>query len=85
MKVQPRSRRPGLRGLMADGSALVLAVAEPPAEGQANRAVCLALAGSLGCAAGAVQVTRGATARLKTIRVAGDPAALSARLEALTA
>jgi uncharacterized protein YggU (UPF0235/DUF167 family) len=29
----------------------------------------------------AVVVARGATARLKTIRIAGDPAAMAARLE----
>ncbi len=85
VKVQPRARRPGLHGLAAGGAALAVAVAEPPEDGRANRAVCAALAEALGRPASAVQVMRGATGRLKTVRIAGDAAALAARLEPLLA
>jgi uncharacterized protein (TIGR00251 family) len=81
VKVLPRARRPGLRGLPADRASLAVAVAEPPEDGRANRAVCEALAEALGRPVSAVAVARGATARLKTIRIAGDPAAMAARLE----
>jgi uncharacterized protein (TIGR00251 family) len=83
VKVQPRARRAGLGGTApaADGSRLRVAVTEPPEDGRANRAVCLALARALDVAPSAVEVTQGAGAREKTVRVAGDPAALTARLE----
>lgn len=82
VKVQPRARRPGLQGLApsADGPRLKVAVTEAPEDGRANRAVCAALAKALGIAPSAVQVTLGAAAREKTLAIAGDPEALSARL-----
>ncbi|WP_137126457.1 DUF167 family protein [Roseomonas sp. HF4] len=85
VRVQPKSRRPGLAGLRAsaDGPRLSLAVAEAPEDGRANRAACAALAGALAVAPSAVEVAQGASSREKTLRVAGDPAALAARLEAL--
>jgi uncharacterized protein len=85
VRVQPRARRPGLRGVVpgADGPRLRLAVTEPPEDGRANRAVCAALARALGVAPSAVQVAQGAASREKTLAVAGDPAALAARLESL--
>jgi len=85
VKVQPRARRPGLQGRAADGAALAVAVSDPPEDGRANRAVCGVVAAALGRPASAVQVARGATARLKTLRIAGDPAAMAARLEQLLA
>ena len=85
MKVQPKSRRPGLGGLAPDGAALKVAVTEAPEDGRANRAVCAALAKALEVPGSAVDVIHGATARLKTLRVAGDPARLSERIEKLLA
>ena len=85
VKVQPRARRPGLQGVAAsgDGPRLRLAVTAAPEDGKANRAVCALLAEALGVAASAVTVTQGASAREKTLAVAGDAAALGARLESL--
>lgn len=85
MKVQPKSRRPGLGGLAPDGGALRVAVAEPPEDGRANEAVRRALAAALGVAPSAVALTQGAAARLKTFRIAGDPARLSDHLQRLLA
>ena len=81
VKVHPRSRRPGVQN--ATGDRLRIAVAEPPEDGRANRAVCAAIADLLHVAPSAVSVTAGAASREKTLRVTGDPAALSARLAAL--
>jgi hypothetical protein len=85
VKAQPRSRRAGLRGLVAsaDGPRLVIGVAEAPESGRANRAVCVTLAEALGVPQSNVALAHGAASREKRLRIAGDPAALSARLEAL--
>ena len=85
VKVHPKSRRPGLDGLRpsADGPRLKVAVTEAPEDGRANRAVCAALAEALGLPASAVEVAQGSAAREKTLRIAGDPALLAPRIEAL--
>lgn len=85
VKVQPKSRRPGVQGIAPspDGARLRIGVTEPAENGRANRAACATLAEVLGLAASAVRVTTGATSRNKTLHVAGDAAALSARLAAL--
>lgn len=87
VKVQPRARRPGLKGWVAaaDGPRLGIAVVEAAADGRANRAVCAALAGLLDVPPSAVSVAMGAASREKVLRVAGDPARLAARLEAIGA
>lgn len=84
-KVQPKSRRPGLHGRMPapDGERLRIAVSEAAEDGRANRAACALLARALDLPASAVAVASGAASRDKTLRVAGDPAAITARLEAL--
>lgn len=85
VKVQPRSRRPGLHGRVpdSDGERLAIAVREPAEDGRANRAACAALAEVLGVPPSAVTVTAGASARRKALRVSGDPATIVARLAAL--
>jgi uncharacterized protein YggU (UPF0235/DUF167 family) len=85
VRAQPRARRAAIRGRSPDGTALVVAVTEPPEDGRANRAIEAAIAAALGCPASAVAVTRGATARHKTLSIAGEPAALAAKLERLLA
>lgn len=87
IKVQPKSRRPGLLGVMpsADGPRLRIGVGEPAEGGRANRAACAAMAAALNVPASAVSLEQGAGTREKLLRVAGDPAALAARLEALAA
>ena len=85
MKVQPKSRRPGIGGTAqsADGPRLRIAVTDAPEGGRANRAVCNMLAEALDVPRSAVTVAAGSANREKLLRVAGDPAALGARIEAL--
>jgi uncharacterized protein YggU (UPF0235/DUF167 family) len=85
VRVTPRAGRDALAGihLASDGSqALAVKVRAAPEDGAANEAVCRCLAMALGRPASAVTLRAGATARLKTIGVAGDPAALEAILAA---
>jgi uncharacterized protein (TIGR00251 family) len=85
VKVQPRSRRPGIQGRTASahGPCLRIGVTDPPEDGRANRAVCATLAEALRVPASAVAVTLGQTSRDKTLHVAGDTALLIVRLETL--
>lgn len=52
-------------------------------DGKANAALARLLAQAAGVPTSGVTLTTGATARLKTFRLTGDPAAIVARLEAL--
>jgi hypothetical protein len=85
VKVQPKSRRPGVQGSApsAGGERLRIGVSEPAEDGRANRAACTVLAAALEVAPSAVSVSIGATSREKTLRVIGDAAALGTRLDAL--
>ena len=85
VKVQPKSRHPGVQGRVADldGSRLRIGVAEAAEDGRANRAACAILAEAIGLPHKAVEVHLGATSRQKTLHVAGDPALLVARLATL--
>lgn len=86
VRVTPRAGRDALAGLqmLSDGG-LVLAVKvrAAPEDGAANEAVRRCLAKALGRPASAVALRSGATARLKTLTVAGKPGPLVAALEAL--
>jgi hypothetical protein len=85
VKVQPKSRRPGLHGVApaTNGQRLRIGVAEAAEGGRANRAACATLADALGVARSAVHVRLGAANREKTLHVAGDPVVLGVRLAAL--
>jgi len=85
MKVQPKSRRPGLQGVApgVDGERLRLGVTEAAEGGRANDAVRALIADILHLPRSAVTIIAGATSREKTVRVLGDPAALADRLAAL--
>jgi uncharacterized protein YggU (UPF0235/DUF167 family) len=85
VKVQPKSRRPGLHGAVAsvDGERLRIGVSEAAEDGRANRAACAALAEALGMARSSVRLAAGATSREKTLLITGDPATIAARLTAL--
>jgi uncharacterized protein YggU (UPF0235/DUF167 family) len=68
----------------ADGrSHLKARVRAVPENGAANQALERLLAKALGVPASTVSVVAGGTARLKTLRVLGEPAALAKRIEAL--
>ncbi len=63
---------------------LRLRVAAVPDRGKANAAVIALLARALGVPKSAVTVTAGEAARLKTVAIEGDGAALATRLAVLT-
>ena len=52
-------------------------VAAPPVEGAANAALIVLVARAFGVAKSAVTVIAGETARLKRLRIAGEPAVLA--------
>jgi uncharacterized protein len=85
VKVQPKSRRPGVQGRVPaiDGERLRIGVTEAAEDGRANRAACATLARALDLPASSVSVTAGATRSEKTLRADGDPAILTRLLEAL--
>lgn len=85
VKVQPKSRRPGVQGRAPapDGERLRIGVTEAAEDGRANRAACATIARALDVPASAVSVTSGATSRDKVLRVSGDPQHLVTRLDAL--
>jgi uncharacterized protein (TIGR00251 family) len=85
IKVQPKSRRPGLQGTApsAEGSRLRIGVTEAAEAGKANQAVCAVIADTLAVPRSAVNILAGAASREKLIRVSGDPDALARKLEAL--
>jgi len=80
VRVTPRSKRPGVHGVRADGAILV-AVSAPPEDGRANDAVCAELAKVAGLRARAVTVVRGHTSRDKLVELDGiSEAALRAHI-----
>jgi uncharacterized protein len=69
----------------ADGRIVLKArVRAAPFEGQANEALCRLLAHELGLAPRQVEISAGEGARIKRLRIAGDPRMLDAALDRLT-
>lgn len=67
-----------------DGNTVLRArVRAVPDRGRANAALVALLADSLGVPKSAIALVSGETARLKTLRIAGDPARLAAALDAV--
>lgn len=86
VRLTPKAARDALEGVeqTADGhSHLKARVRAVPEKGAANAALARLVAKSLRVPAGSVEVVAGGTARLKTLRLTGDPATLSALVEAL--
>jgi len=81
VRVTPRSRRPGIGGMEADG-ALAVAVSAPPEDGKATAAVIGLLAEHFGLPKRAFVLTQGASARRKRFKIEGAPAALFAAMRA---
>lgn len=83
VRVQPRAARTRVVG--RQGAALRVQVTAPPVGGAANAAVVELLAGWLGVPRRTVALVHGVSGRDKVIAVdAADPAALAARIAALT-
>ncbi len=86
MKATPRAGRSRVEGVVPDGAGaawLACRVAAPAEGGKASAALRELVAKGLGVPVSSVEVAAGAASRWKRLRVAGDPAALAARLEAL--
>jgi uncharacterized protein YggU (UPF0235/DUF167 family) len=86
VRLTPKSATDALEGIAtaADGGTHLKArVRAVPEKGAANAALEKLLAKALGVPGSAVSVVAGGTARLKTVRVSGDPATLAATVERL--
>jgi hypothetical protein len=77
LRVQPRARR---RALEAAAGGLKASVTAPPDDGKANDAVISLLSQEWRLPKSAFAVLKGATARNKTVSVAGEPAQLATRI-----
>ena len=88
VRLTPRAGADRLGGLirLADGSvALKAAVSAPPADGRANEALLQLLAGQWGVPRRDLAIVAGHHSRNKSVRIAGPPAILMARLAAALA
>ncbi len=86
VRLTPKGGRDSIDGIetMSDGCAVLKArVRAAPHEGAANEALVTLLAKSLGVPSRSVQITGGATSRIKRVHVVGTTGALAARLEKL--
>jgi len=86
VRLTPRGGRDalgGLREIEPVGPVLLARVASPPLEGAANKALVKLIAKALGVPKSAVAIAAGETARIKTLEIAGDPAALERVLKTL--
>ncbi len=85
VRATPRGGRDAIDGVvqLADGRRVVKArVAVAAEDGKANAALGRLVAEAAGVAPSAVSLAQGATARLKTFHIEGEPAALAGRLGA---
>jgi uncharacterized protein (TIGR00251 family) len=86
VRLIPRGGRDALGGLRrgeAGRVQLLARVISPPVEGAANAALVKLVAKTLHVPKSAVTIVSGETARIKTLEIAGDPAALERVLKAL--
>jgi uncharacterized protein YggU (UPF0235/DUF167 family) len=85
LRVRPGASRTQVGGLYDGpaGPALVVAVAARAVEGQATKAVLLAVATAFGVRRSAVTLVRGATSRDKVVDIEGPEPDLRSRLEEL--
>jgi uncharacterized protein len=84
LKVAPRARHDRIEGMAqaaGGGAVLKVSVTAAPERGRANEAVVALLARELRIPKTSISVVAGETGRLKTIRIAGEPATLAQLLE----
>ncbi len=81
VRVTPRGGRDAL--LAGTDEHLAARLAAAPVDGAANAALVVLVAKALGVAKRDVAILSGETARLKRLRIIGDPAMLAPRVEAL--
>ncbi len=87
VRLTPKGGRDAIDGIdaLADGTpVLKVRVRAAPSEGEANEALIRLMAKSIGLAPRHVSLAGGATARVKRIRIEGDPASLGAQLDKMT-
>lgn len=87
VRVTPRARRSAVAGIFTgeDGRpALAVRLRAPPVDGAANKALIVFLAEALALPASSLSIASGETARLKIVRITGDPRGLGPRLDAWT-
>lgn len=83
VRLTPRGGRDALDGFetLADGRTVLKArVRAAPSEGEANAALVALLAKEIGLPRSQLTIAGGATARLKTVVLQGEPTALARRL-----
>ena len=86
VRLTPKGGRDSIDGIeaMSDGRTVLKArVCAAPHEGAANEALVALLAKSLGVPPRSVEITSGATSRIKRVHVVGNAAAIAAKLEKL--
>src|SRR5262249_30205244 len=84
VRLTPKGGRDAIEGVgqLADGRCVLKArVRAAASEGEANAALITLVARALGVAARDVELVAGATARVKRVKITGDPATLMAVLE----
>ena len=84
VRLTPKGGRDALDGIapLADGRAVLKArVRAAPHEGAANAALTRLIAKAAGVPASRVSIVSGTTARIKRVRIAGEPRAIAAALE----
>jgi uncharacterized protein len=84
VRLTPRAGRDAIDGVerRADGRVVLKArVRAAPFEGRANEALCRLLAHELGIAPRQVEIAAGEGARVKRLRIAGDPRMLAEILD----
>lgn len=83
VRATPKGGRDAVDGIaqFGDQPVLKVRVRATPADGEANDALMRVLAKAAGVAPSAIELLQGAAGRLKTLRIAGDPATLAAALE----
>ncbi len=87
-RLTPKGGRDAIDGVaqLGDGSSVLKArVRSAPQDGEANHALCLLLADRLGAPPSGARIVAGSKSRLKQVAISGDPSALIAKLEALSA
>jgi uncharacterized protein (TIGR00251 family) len=83
VRLTPKGGRDAIDGIeeRADGRAVLkVRVRAAPSEGEANAALIKLLAHAVGIAPQRISLVSGASGRIKRLRLAGDPAQLSAAL-----
>jgi len=88
VRLTPKAGHDGIDGIatLSDGRpVLAVRVRAAPDKGEANAALAALMAKSLHVPKSAVTIAAGRTARLKQVRIDGDPNALAAKLAALSA